>query len=394
MTRVTWGATGERYFETGLDRGVLYVGDSPGVAWPGLISINEAPSGGGPRPYYIDGFKYLNLSASEEFEATLNAFASPKEFAPCDGTTAVQNGLFATQQPRRAFHLSYRTKIGNDVDGRDHAYKIHLVYNALAGPSQRNRTTQSNDNTPDSHTWQLTTLPPSLTGMKPTAHFEIDSRFTPPGLLAYIEGILYGTDAAPPRIPMVSELLDVFRSPGPIVQVNLSDNPSAEVNLTNIGKGFGANTFARDNTKAAPGGGTWSVKATATGGSWMSLLWMIPTFPGTTYSFGVLVWVPTGVSDVYPTAYGITNGVATAVKDNWVFITHTFTATANSTQVGAASGVEPAGRNFWADNMILIEGDTPPAAYFDGDTPDTGVNLHEWVGPAHASMSNKRELFT
>ena len=216
MTRVSWGANGERYFETGLDRGVLYVGDNPGVAWPGLISINETPSGGGPRPYYIDGFKYLNLSASEEFEANLSAFASPKEFGPCDGMAAVQNGLFATQQPRRAFHLSYRTKIGNDVDGQEHAYKIHLVYNALAGPSQRNRTTQSNDDQPDSYTWQLTTLPPSLTGMKPTSHFVIDTRFTPDALLAQVEDYLYGNDTYPAQMMTVEDLVATFQNFVPV----------------------------------------------------------------------------------------------------------------------------------------------------------------------------------
>lgn len=390
MTRISWGAPGERFYETGLDRGVLFVGDAPGVAWPGLISVNETPSGGGPRPYYIDGYKYLNLSASEEFEATLSAFAAPKEFAPCDGVASIQNGLFATQQPRKAFHFSYRTKVGNDVDGVNHAYKVHLVYNALAGPSQRNRATHSKDLQPDPLSWQLTTLPPSLTGMKPTAHFEIDSRFTPPGLLAYVEGLLYGTDAGPPRMPSVSELLDIFKSPGPIVATNLCTNPSLELNLAGVSQGFSAVDLFRDNSRAKQG--AFSVRATANGSGGMSILWTAPTFPGTTYSFAVWVWVPAGVADVFPTGYFISEGLPTATKGQWVRLTHTFTATANSSQYGVSNASSSNGHQIWADLMTLVEGEVVPDD-FNGDTPDTSVNIYDWVGAPHASTSIKRELF-
>ena len=213
MTRLSWAATGERFYETGVDRGVLYVGLEPGVAWTGLISVSETPTGGEPRPFYQDGIKYLNLAAAEEFAATINAFSAPKEFAPCDGISSVQNGLFATQQPRKAFGLSYRTNIGNDVDGQNHGYKIHLVYNALAGPSERTNATMGAEVQPTTLTWQITTLPPSLTGRKPTAHFVIDSRYALPSLLIDVEDILYGNETSEARLPTVSELVDMFANP-------------------------------------------------------------------------------------------------------------------------------------------------------------------------------------
>ena len=220
MTRLNWDARGERFYETGVSRGVLYVGDNAGVAWTGLISVDEAPTGGEPRAFYQDGVKYLNLSASEEFAATINAFSSPPEFAPCDGVGAIQNGLFATQQRRRAFGLSYRTLIGNDTEGRAKGYKIHLVYNALAAPSQVSRATLSDNVDPTRLSWSVTTLPPSLSGLKPTAHFVIDSRYTPAGLMKHIEDILYGTSEQAPRLPPASEVVALFQSEGPVLYTN------------------------------------------------------------------------------------------------------------------------------------------------------------------------------
>lgn len=150
MTRIFWNAPGERFYEGGVDRGVLYVGSTPGVPWTGLISVAESPKGGEARPYYQDGIKRLNISGKEEFEATINAFTAPREFGPCDGTVAFQNGLFATQQPRKSFHLCYRTQVGNDIQGQSHAYKIHLVYNALAAPTERANATLSDNVEPNS----------------------------------------------------------------------------------------------------------------------------------------------------------------------------------------------------------------------------------------------------
>lgn len=208
--RLDWTAAGERFFESGIDRGVLYINGS-GFAWPGLISVAESPVGGGPQPFYIDGIKYVNLAAAEEFSATINAYFSPAEFNPCDGTVSVSNGLFATQQPRSQFDLSYRTKVGNDTDGSDHAYKIHLVYAALAAPSNRtNASLGGSATSASSYSWQITTLPPLGAGVKPTSHFIVDSRLTPTDTLASIEDILYGSSSAMARIPSVQELVSLF----------------------------------------------------------------------------------------------------------------------------------------------------------------------------------------
>ena len=208
MTRLNWGTTGERYYETGVDKGVLYVESTNGVAWNGLISVSESPSGGEPQPYYLDGFKFLNLASAEEYTATIQAFSSPSEFNICDGTVAISPGLFATHQPRKSFGLCYRTKLGNDVDGIGYGYKLHLVYNALAAPSERNNATLSDSTDPIELSWGITTTPPLLSAYKPTAHMVIDSKKTNSILLATIEDILYSSTSA--RLPLPSELVTLF----------------------------------------------------------------------------------------------------------------------------------------------------------------------------------------
>lgn len=212
MTRLTWGAIGERYFETGVDRGVLYVGSEEGVPWNGLVSVSESPTGGDAQPFYIDGVKYLDHKASEEFEATIEAYTYPDEFSVCDGTASVSNGLFATQQKRKPFGLCYRTRVGNDVDGIDHAYKLHLVYNAKVAPSSRASTTVSESIAPDNFSWAITTTPPFIRGHRPTAHFVIDSRETTAHLMSRIEDVLYGTADEAARLPTLPELVYIFES--------------------------------------------------------------------------------------------------------------------------------------------------------------------------------------
>ncbi len=211
MAKLVWNVVGERYFESGVSNGVLYV-DGVGVAWPGLVSVSENTSGGEPRPYYIDGLKYLNLAASEEFEATIEAFSSPPEFAQCDGVGQIYVGLFATQQPRRPFDFSYRTRVGNDTEGLDHAYKIHLVYNALSAPADKTYTTIGSSIEAPTRSWNLTTLPPRSTGFRPTAHFAVDSRTTAPAALINLENLLYGTDNTTPAFPSLTELLAIFQA--------------------------------------------------------------------------------------------------------------------------------------------------------------------------------------
>ena len=232
MTRLAWGSAGERFFESGADRGVLYLPNEEGVAWNGLKSVSESPDGGTPTPYYVDGYKYINVASAEDFKATISAFSAPAEFGICDGTALIHNGLFATQQPRKAFGLSYRTRVGNDIEGVDHGYKIHLVYNALAAPSTRESVSLSNSPTPTSLSWAISTTPPKITGLRPTAHFVIDSRMTPWRLLAKIEDILYGTGSTSPRLPSVDEIMSIFSGPPDILVTNVVTNPAARVDIT------------------------------------------------------------------------------------------------------------------------------------------------------------------
>ena len=209
MTRVIWNNVGERTYEIGIDRGMLYVDDT-GVPWNGLVSVAESPSGAEVQPYYVDGIKYLNLLSDEEFEATIEAYTYPDEFEECDGTKAITNGLFITQQPKKMFSFSYRTKIGNDVDAEDHGYKIHLVYDALAAPTERPNNTISESMEPFNFSWKITTKPPSFTGYKESSHFVIDSRETPEDLMTQIENILYGSYFESPRLPSIPELIYIF----------------------------------------------------------------------------------------------------------------------------------------------------------------------------------------
>lgn len=209
MTRVEWDLPADRTYENGVDRGMLYI-DYLGVAWSGLISVAEAPSGGEPRPFYLDGFKYLNLATAEEYEATITALGAPAEFNQCEGVGDLQNGLYATQQPRISFGLSYRTLVGSN-ENPDLGYKIHIVYNALARPAERTHNTLNNEAEPQQLSWGITSAPETgIVGIKPTAHFVIDSRFTDPVLLEEIEGYFYGTELTDPFIPTAAGLIDYF----------------------------------------------------------------------------------------------------------------------------------------------------------------------------------------
>ena len=209
MTRLTWDDMGERYYESGVDKGVLYI-DYLGVAWSGLISVVQSPTGGEPKPYYLDGFKYLNLSSAEEYEATINAFQAPAEFLQCEGIASIQNGLFAGEQPRKEFGLSYRTRIGNDVS-EEIGYKIHIVYGCLASPSERSHGTINDSVDPLTLSWKITSRPDSnFTGLKPTAHFVIDTRLVEEPLLTDFQEIIYGSDVEVAYIPFAVDLIEMF----------------------------------------------------------------------------------------------------------------------------------------------------------------------------------------
>jgi hypothetical protein len=199
MVALSWGDTGQRFFETGIDRGVLFVRDKA-VPWNGLISVSESPSGGEANPYYADGVKYLNMASREEFEATIEAYGAPPEFDACLGIVNL-GGLSLSGQVREPFSFSYRTRIGNDVDGLDHGYKIHIVYGAMAGSSEVQNQSLSESPEPVKYSWEIKTVPQAIEGFLPSAHFVIDSRIIPADLLADLEQVLYGSLISDPYIP-------------------------------------------------------------------------------------------------------------------------------------------------------------------------------------------------
>jgi len=209
VTRLKWDTPGNRLYEAGIDRGVLYIDGQPGVTWSGLTSVEMAPTGGGAKSYYLDGNKYMLASAAEEFGATINAFTYPVQFALCDGSAQPRPGLHLTQQRRKTFGFSYRTKVGSDLNG-DLGYKIHLVYNALAEPSQRSYSSTSDTVDPIEFSWSITTKPPVIPGYKRTSHVEIDSRTTDSQVLELIETTLYGDDENVARLPSFDELVEMY----------------------------------------------------------------------------------------------------------------------------------------------------------------------------------------
>lgn len=209
MARLEWGTVGTRYYEAGVDRGVLYVDGYQGVVWSGLTSVEISPNGGGSKSYYLDGNKYLLVSAAEEFGATINAFTYPDLFAQCDGTSEVRSGLRLTQQRRKTFGFSYRTMVGSDLNG-DLGYKIHIVYNALAEPTSRSYSSIGDSVEPTEFSWSITTKPPVVPGYKGTSHVEIDSRTTNANVLKLIEDALYGDNENSARLPSFTELVEMY----------------------------------------------------------------------------------------------------------------------------------------------------------------------------------------
>lgn len=214
--RLKWDQTGERLYETGVKQGVLYIPTAgvynKGVAWNGLTSVTESPSGAEATALYADDIKYLSLLSTEEFGATIEAYTYPDEFAACDGSKELVDGVSIGQQTRSTFGLCYRTTVGNDTDGNDHGYKLHIIYGALASPSEKQY--QTINDSPDAITfsWEVTTTPVNVTGGKPTASLVIDSTKADATKLAALEDILYGKDAADsqqavePRLPLPDEI--------------------------------------------------------------------------------------------------------------------------------------------------------------------------------------------
>lgn len=219
MAKLVWDATGERKYETGVRNGVLYVmgegGTYPkGVAWNGLTAVTESPSGAEATALYADDTKYLNLISAEEFGATIEAYTYPDEFAECDGSATLAAGVTIGQQPRKTFGMSYRTVYGNDVDNESHGYKLHLIYGAVAAPSEKAYATINDSPEAITFSWEVKTTPVNVTGHKPTASLTIDSTKVDKAKLTKIEEILYGKDEIEARLPLPDEIIQILQAAG------------------------------------------------------------------------------------------------------------------------------------------------------------------------------------
>lgn len=211
MSKLVWDKTSERLYETGVKQGVLYPqatgGTYPkGVAWNGLTAVTESPSGAEATALYADDIKYLNLMSAEEFGATIEAYTYPDEFAQCDGSASIATGVSIGQQKRNAFGLCYRTTVGNDTDGNDYGYKIHIIYGALAAPSEKAYATINDSPEAITFSWEVTTTPVAVEGFKPTASITIDSTKADAAKLAELEAILYGSEDEEARLPLPNEI--------------------------------------------------------------------------------------------------------------------------------------------------------------------------------------------
>lgn len=219
MSRVEWNKPGERSFEAGIDQCVLYPKLGQGVPWNGLVSVSESTAGGELESLYFDGVKYLDIIAGEDFQATIEAFSAPIEFAAADGVKMISPGLFASQQPRETFGICYRTLKGNDLKGTALGYKLHIVYNCTASPAGRTNQTLSDTVAPGTLSWSVNTVPPVTNLFRPTAHLVVDSTLVDPYLMEDLETALYGRDASeahselPAYLPTVSEIIAILANP-------------------------------------------------------------------------------------------------------------------------------------------------------------------------------------
>lgn len=218
MAKLVWDESGKRIYETGVQKGVLYVQDEggtypKGVAWNGLTAVTESPSGAEATPLYADDIKYLELRSAEEFGATIEAYTYPEEFEACDGSASLAKGVTIGQQDRKAFGLCYRTVVGNDVQGNAHGYKLHLIYGAVAAPSEKAYATVNDSPEAVTFSWEITTTPVEMEGFKPTASITIDSTKVDKSKLAELEKKLYGDTSTEAQLPLPSEVKTIFAEP-------------------------------------------------------------------------------------------------------------------------------------------------------------------------------------
>lgn len=219
MSKIVWDAVGEHIFETGVRNGVLYLKDaqgaySTGVAWNGLTSVSESPEGAEPTDLYADDIKYLTLMSAENFKATIEAYTYPDEFAECDGSATIADGVTIGQQSRKPFGLCYRTAIGNDTDGNEHGYKLHIVYGCQASPSEKQYSTINDSPEAITFSWEVSTTPVNVNGKKPAATLIIDSTKADKSKLTALEDILYGSESVEPRLPLPDEIKTLMAKAG------------------------------------------------------------------------------------------------------------------------------------------------------------------------------------
>lgn len=216
MSKLVWDQTGERLYETGVKYGVLYVQEGgvypKGVVWNGLTAVTESPSGAEATPLYADDIKYLNLVSAEEFGATIEAYMYPDEFMECDGSASLVDGVYIGQQARKTFGLCYRTALGNDVLNNAYGYKLHIIYGALAAPSEKGYATINDSPEAITFSWEVSTTPVNVTGYKPTASLVIDSTKVDAGKLAALEAILYGSESEEARLPLPDEIATLMKA--------------------------------------------------------------------------------------------------------------------------------------------------------------------------------------
>ena len=215
MSKLVWDQTGERLYETGVKQGVLYVQDAggtypKGVAWNGLTTVTESPSGAEATALYADDIKYLNLISTEELGGTIEAYTYPDEFAECDGSASIATGVYIGQQARKTFGLCYRTTLGNDVDNNAHGYKLHLIYGAIAAPSEKAYNTINDSPEAITFSWEFSTTPVNVNGFKPTASITIDSTKVDAEKLSALEKILYGDTEVEPHLPLPDEVAQLM----------------------------------------------------------------------------------------------------------------------------------------------------------------------------------------
>lgn len=217
MARLIWDEVGQRFFETGVKNGVLYVQDNDGsykngVVWNGLTAVTESPSGAEETPLYADDVKYLTLRSAEEFGATVEAYTYPEEFEQCDGSASIANGVTVGQQARRAFGLCYRTSVGNDIQGQNYSYKLHLIYGCTVAPSEKSYSTINDNPEAITFSWELSTVPVPVDGFSPTASLVIDASKVDEGKMQLLEDALFGDESNEAKLLLPNEIMELLKA--------------------------------------------------------------------------------------------------------------------------------------------------------------------------------------